>query len=232
MSQTIPTHVAIIPDGNRRWAKMQGLSVAEGHQKGVDIFRDMMNHAAERGVKTISFWGMSLDNFVRRNPREVHNLLQMFQSQFEQLLHDTDIHERGIRVRVLGQWQKRFPKKLREAIFAVEDATKRYNTYAMNLFLAYNGTDEMVQAVQRIVNDSVARITPAAIKRHLFTKDLPAVDLLIRTGGDPHLSAGFMMWDIADAELYFTKTLWPGFTTNEFDTALNDFATRRRMGGK
>lgn len=232
MLQTTPTHVAIIPDGNRRWAKTQGLTVAEGHQRGVDIFRTMMNHAADRGVEAISFWGMSLDNFVRRGPREVHNLLAMFQQQFEQILEDNDVHNRGIRIRVFGQWQKKFPRKLCGAIEAVERSTQKYSNYAMNLFLAYNGTDEMVRAVQHIVDDGLTRVTPAAIKRNLFTKDLPSVDLLIRTGGDPHLSAGFMMWDIADAELYFSRTLWPGFTTGEFDMALNDFANRRRMGGK
>ncbi|MBI1833707.1 MAG: di-trans,poly-cis-decaprenylcistransferase [Candidatus Andersenbacteria bacterium] len=228
----IPRHVAIIPDGNRRWAKGQGLSAFDGHQKGVDIFRDVVNHAADKGVRAISLWGMSIDNFVKRSPLEIKGLVNIFQKEFERMLTDSDIHERKMRVRVFGRWQEKFPRKLRSAIEAVEEATAKYSNYAMNLFLAYNGTDEMIQAVQKIVESGQKKITSSVIKEHLFTKDLPSVDLLIRTGGEPHLSAGFMMWDVADSELYFTDTYWPAFTTNEFDIALSEYATRRRKHGK
>lgn len=228
----IPSHIAIIPDGNRRWATQQNTSVKEGHTVGVDTFRTVVNHAADRGVKTVSIWGMSLDNFLRRNPVEVKNLLDIFTHQFTSMLEDRDIHDRGIRVRVFGRWQEKFPQKLTALVSEVEGTTKKYSNYALNLFLAYNGTDEMVRAVQHIVDSGKRRVTSKLIKDNLFTRGMPPVDLLIRTGGDPHLSAGFMMWDIADAEMYFTRTLWPGFTTQEFDVALGDFANRRRMGGK
>lgn len=232
MADNIPTHVALIPDGNRRWAKQHGRKTVEGHQRGVDIFRGIVNHAADRGVEAISLWGMSLDNFSRRSPREIKDLLRIFQHEFEDMLEDEDIHNRKIRVRVLGRWEQKFPAALCSAIAAVEGATQKYSNYALNLFLAYNGTDEMVRAIQDIVKSGTRRVTDKTIKKHLLTKDLPPVDLLIRTGGEAHLSAGFMMWDMADAELYFTKTHWPAFDTKEFDLALADFADRRRMRGK
>lgn len=226
-----PRHVALIPDGNRRWAKERSLSASDGHQQGVDIFRTIVNHAADAGVEVISLWGMSMDNFVKRSPKEITGLIRIFTHEFERMLEDTDIHSKGIRVRVFGRWQEKFPKKLRGAIEAVESATAKYSNYAMNIFLAYNGTDEMIQAIQKIMESGKKRVTDKLIKQSLYTKDLPPVDLLIRTGGDPHLSAGFMMWDIADAELFFTETYWPAFTTQEFDVALNDYANRRRKKG-
>jgi len=117
------------------------------------------------------------------------------------------------------------------------DATKDYSKLFLNIFLAYSGTDEMLEAIRSITEKakdakSKIQITPELLKQHLFTKDLPPVDLLIRTGGEPHLSAGFMMWDCADTQLYFTEKYWPDFTTSDFDSALADYATRGRRFGK
>ena len=232
MAKSLPTHVALIPDGNRRWARERGLTTFDGHQKGVDAFRTILHHAADRGVTVISFWGMSIDNFSKRSPKEVADLITIFKKHFEEMLTDEDIHSRKIRVRVFGRWRQKFPKGLRSAIEATQDATAGYSNFSLNLFLAYNGTDEMRQAVQDIVDSGVSRVSEKTIKQNLFTKDMPPVDLLIRTGGEPHNSAGFMMWDVADAELYFTKKHWPAFDTNEFDKALEDYATRRRLKGK
>ncbi len=233
---TVPKHVAIIPDGNRRWAKQQGLSVYEGHSKGVESFRTILKHAVDQGVYAVSTWGMSVDNLTRRSPREIRDLLRIFYDQFTAMVTDEELHSRNIRIRVLGRWREKFPTKVRRAIEKAEDVTKDYTNYACNFLLAYNGTDEMMQAIQQIVNDSErkgrVKITPSLIKRHLFTKDLPPVDLVIRTGGEPHLSAGFMMWDIADAQFHFTDIYWPAFTPADFDLALADFASRERRLGK
>lgn len=232
----VPKHVAIIPDGNRRWAREQGLSVYEGHNRGVESFRTILKHAADQGVYAVSMWGMSVDNFTRRSPREIRDLLRIFYDQFTAMITDEELHERNIRIRVFGRWREKFPGTVRQAIEKAEDVTKDYTRYMCNFLLAYNGTDEMMQAIQQIVNDSQqkkrVKITPALIKQHLFTKDLPPVDLVIRTGGEPHLSAGFMMWDIADAQFHFTDTYWPAFTPAHFDKALADFASRERRLGK
>lgn len=228
----VPTHVAIIPDGNRRWAKEQGLSALEGHQKGAEVFRDVALHAADRGVTHLSMWGMSLDNFSKRSPIEVKGLLSIFEQEFNELADSSDIHEREARINVIGRWQEKFPKRVRSAAERAIEATKGYSKHHLNFFLAYNGTDEMVSAVQAIIDSGKTSVLPNDIKEHLLTRDLPPVDLLLRTGGEPHLSAGFMMWDVADAQLYFTDTLWPAFGVAGLNQALDDYAARGRRFGK
>lgn len=234
--EPLPRHVAITPDGNRRWARAHGKSLLEGHAAGTEAFKTIVRHAAERGVKYVSIWGMSLDNFVRRDPREVAGLLQLFRKEFRSLAADEEIHRQGVHVDVLGRWREKFPLPVRRSIEQAIDATKDYGNLFLNIFLAYSGTDEMLEAVRRIASESRRasrlHITPALIKQHLFTRDLPPVDLLIRTGGEPHLSAGFMMWDVADAQLFFTEKYWPEFTPGDFDRALAQYAQReRRFGG-
>jgi tritrans,polycis-undecaprenyl-diphosphate synthase [geranylgeranyl-diphosphate specific] len=231
----LPQHVAIIPDGNRRWARQQNVPVYEGHARGVDIFRTVVNHAADRGVQCVSVWGLSADNFIRRSPREIAGLMNIFRHHFSRLVHDEDIHRRQICIRVFGRWREKFPASVWQAIEAAQAATRQYTKYACNFLLAYNGTDEMVQAIQSIAdngNGKKLRVTPKLIKQHLFTRDLPAVDLVIRTGGEPHLSAGFMMWDIADAQLHFTDKFWPAFTARDFDKALDEYTARARRFGR
>ena len=232
----IPRHVAIIPDGNRRWARQHGKTVNEGHEEGVRIFKDIARHAADSGVTYLSFWGMSLDNLRKRSAREVVGLLRIFRHEFRALADNKDIHERGIRINVLGRWRQKFPAPVRRAIEASISATQRYTKHVMTVFLAYNGTDDMLTAIRSVAEEArkslYVRVTPALLKRHLVTRELPAVDLLIRTAGDPHLSAGFMMWDVADAQLHFTDAFWPDFTPKEFDGALAAYAARERRFGK
>ena len=143
--------------------------------------------------------------------------------------------KREVRVNVLGQWEKYFPLEVREAINKAREATMDYQTRNLNFLLVYNGIDEMMGAIQAITDGGKGqkvRVTKKLIKQHLLTRDLPAVDLVIRTGGEPHLSNGFMMWDVADAELYFTDKYWPAFGTEDFQQALDDFAGRRRRRGE
>ena len=233
----LPRHVAITPDGNRRWAKNNGKSAIEGHEEGTKVFKKILKHASLRNVEYVSMWGMSLDNFVKRSPTEVAGLLNLFRKEFKDLARDEDIHRNKVRVNVLGRWQEKFPFPVRGAVQEAIDATKDYSKLFLNIFLAYSGTDEMLEAVRAIAEKaadtkSKLLVTPELLKQHLFTKNMPPVDLLIRTGGEPHLSAGFMMWDCADAQLYFTEKYWPDFGTNDFDAALNEYASRGRRFGK
>lgn len=232
---TLPRHIAIIPDGNRRWARAQGKGASYGHTAGAKIFKPIALLAAEKGIDHMSLWGLSLNNFTSRSPVELATLLNIFQEYFESLRDDADVHRLRIRIQAFGRWREKFPSSLIEAIEAAERATAHYTAHTMNFFLAYNGTDEMMAAIQAIADqgrDVAVKVTPELIKRNLFTKDLPPVDLVIRTGGEPHLSTGFMMWDIADAELYFSNKLWPEFTSNEFEIALEWYAGRQRRLGK
>jgi undecaprenyl diphosphate synthase len=246
---SIPEHVAIIPDGNRRWAKAKGLAAFDGHYRGFEAAREISRYAAERGVKYLSLWGMSIENFSKRSRLEVAGLLRIFEKMFRDILEDEDTFTKKVRVQVFGRWREKFPKKLVKTIEEVVEVTAKHDKSYLNLFLVYNGTDEMLGAIQGMVDKArpaptpgeessstpgevARRITPKILKQHLMTRDLPPVDLLIRTAGEPHLSAGFMMWDVADAELYFPEVFWPDFTPAEFDKALEFYAKRERRFGK
>lgn len=232
----LPRHIAITPDGNRRWAKLHGKTSYQGHEEGTKVFKKILNHAQEKQIEHVSMWGMSLDNFVKRSPGEVAGLLKLFRGEFRDLARDEDIHRNRVKVNVLGRWEEKFPFPVKNAVQEAMDATKDYSNLFLNIFLAYSGTDEMLAAVREIAGKarlaSNLAVTPQLIKQHLFTKDLPPVDLLIRTGGEPHLSAGFMMWDVADAQLYFTEKFWPDFKTSDFDEALEQYSARERRYGK
>ena len=235
MSAIIPRHVAIIPDGNRRWARAQGLTAFDGHQEGVRAFEKVAAHAADRGVEHLSLWGLSVDNLTKRSPREVAGLLRIFREEFAQLAQSKSIHEQQTKINVLGLWEEKFPLPVKRAIESAIEATRGYDKHYLNFFLAYNGTDDMLRAVRSVMKAARQapdlKVTARLLKQHLLTRDQPAVDLLIRTGGEPHLSAGFMMWDVADAQLYFTKALWPDFSEQLFDEALAEYAARERRFG-
>lgn len=231
MNNAIPTHIAIIPDGNRRWAVENNVSALDGHKQGAEALRAIMPHAADAGVKYISIWGMSLDNFTKRSMSEVAGLLALFRTEFLSLATSDDIHTRKVKIQVFGRWEEKFPQPVKSAIQKAIDATSNYTDHYMNFFLAYNGVDEMTQAIQDMIAEGVQTVTPEIIKQHLFTKDLPSVDLIVRTGGEPHLSAGFMMWDVTDSQLWFTEKLWPAFDSKDFDEALSEYANRQRRKG-
>lgn len=232
----VPVHVAIIPDGNRRWARARGKTVYQGHSEGVRIFEEVARHAADRGVQHLSIWGISVDNLKKRSAREVAGLLRIFRREFQKMQHSKDIHDRQIRILVLGRWNEKFPSVVSREIEAAQEVTRHYRKHTLAFLLAYNGTDDMLQAVQGIARTArqqpAYRVTADEIKNHLWTRELPPVDLLIRTAGEPHLSAGFMMWDIADAELYFAKKYWPDFQPKDFDDALAAYSARQRRFGK
>lgn len=231
MFGNIPRHVAIIPDGNRRWAKKNKLTAFKGHKKGIGAFEKVAKYANKRGVEYLSLWGMSVDNFTRRSKEEVAWLQRIFSTEFKKLAKSDDIHGRQTKIQVFGRWQELFSAAATEAIEGAIDATRKYDRNYLSFFLAYSGTDEMLRAVQAIVDGGSREITADAIKKHLYTRDLPPVDLVIRTAGEPHLSAGFMMWDVADAQLYFTDKYWPDFDEDEFDKALEEYGKRRRRKG-
>lgn len=228
---SIPRHVAIIPDGNRRWAAQNGKSALDGHTQGAEVMRIVMPYAADQGVEHVSIWGMSLDNFTKRSISEVTGLLALFRKEFKDLAVSDSVHSRNARVNVFGRWRDKFPLPVRSSVEKAIEATGHYSKHYLNFFLAYDGVDEMTQAIKDMLAEGVKDITPEVVKQHLFTKDLPPVDLIIRTGGEPHLSAGFMMWDVTDSQLWFTEKLWPEFTTADFDAAIAEYAQRERRKG-
>lgn len=230
----IPNHVVIIPDGNRRWAKARGLEPWEGHEEGAKNTELLLRRALKLGVRCFSLWGSSLENLTRRPLAEKRALLRIYEEYFDKLLHSSDIHDNQVKINFIGRWEDQFPNSLKKIMHECSDATKNYSKHMLNFFLAYSGDDEMVDAVKKIVAKSVSTkdITGDTIKQHLMTKDLPAVDFMIRTGGEPHLSAGFMMWDIANAQLYFSDLHYPDFGVEKLEEAIEDFAQRGRRLGK
>ncbi|EKD58714.1 MAG: Undecaprenyl pyrophosphate synthetase 1 [uncultured bacterium] len=233
-SRRMPNHVVIIPDGNRRWAKERGLEPWIGHEEGAKNTELLLRRAIELGVKCFSLWGSSLENMTKRPLQEKMALLRIYEEYFDKLLHSSDIHDNEVKINFIGKWEEQFPSSLKKVMHECVEITKEYSKHTLNFFLAYSGDDEMIEAVKKIVSKGieVKNITAEVIKENLMTKDLPQVDFMIRTGGEPHLSAGFMMWDIANAQLYFSDLYYPDFGVEQLEIAINDFAQRGRRLGK
>ena len=149
------------------------------------------------------------------------------------MLEGREIHENEVRVNFIGRWDEQFPDSLKQIIYRVIEKTKPYQKRILNFMLAYGGTDEMICAIEKInaKYGKGMKITAEIIKENLMTAKLPAVDYVIRTGGEPHNSAGFMMWDVSDAQLYFSKEKFPDFNEEKFEEALMEYAKRKRRFG-
>lgn len=230
--KNLPKHVALIPDGNRRWAKKKGLAAFLGHEKGVDTFKIVLEQVIKMKIPYFTFWGTSLDNITKRPKGEINYLYGIIEKQFREIADDERTHKNKVKIQVLGRWEEFFPLKARNAIKRAIEKTKHYNSFHLTFLMAYNGTDEMKECIKTLRGQK-GKITEKTIKQNLWTKNLPAVDLVIRTGidGDPHMSAGFMMWDIAYAQLYFTETYFPAFSGKEFEKAVFDYSERQRRKG-
>lgn len=229
----LPNHIAIIPDGNRRWAKKRDLKPWIGHEFGAKNTEKLIRKSFKIGVRCLSFWGSSLENLKKRPLQERVALLGIYEKYFKDLIENKDIHEKKIKINFIGKWEEQFPEKLKKIINECIQRTKDYKECLLNFFLAYNGDDEMMEAINNILRKCKPgqKVTPQLVKENLMTRDIPEVDFLVRTGGEPHLSAGFMMWDIANSQMYFSHKLFPDFNENELEKALEDYKKRiRRMG--
>lgn len=230
-----PYHIAIVPDGNRRWARAKGLKPWIGHQYATENLKKIFEAALDIKIPYFSFWASSQDNLAKRPKAENKFLLNLFKKEFAKLAIDKRIHKEQVRVNIFGEWRKQFPEEVKKPMKRAIETTKNYNKFFLNFFIAYSGIDEMLKAIRKISKQNLDnpdfKITPQLIKKYLFTKDLPRVDYLIRTGGEPHMSAGFMMWDIADAQMYFSDKSWPDFTANDFKKAIQEYSRRQRRFG-
>ena len=224
-------HVAIIPDGNRRWAKLHGLKAYQGHRKGMDeTLEKILGEARKMNISYITAWAASRDNVLKRSKAEVSFLYRLFEEKFKKYLADKEIHENQVNIKVIGEWKDFFPKSLQGAIFNLEEATKDYSKLFLTILMAYGGKREMAEAFRK-AQASGEQIDEGNLKNYLWTKNLPPVDLVIRTGGNPHWSAGFLMWHTSDSEFYFTETLWPAFSVAEFRKAISEYESRPRNLG-
>lgn len=229
----IPNHIAIIPDGNRRWAKERNLAPWEGHEAGAKNTELLIRKARAMGVKELSIWGSSLENLKKRPLEESRALLRIYETYFTQLLESDDIHADKVHVRFIGRFDDQFPESLKKILSRVVEATKEYDQFFLNFFLAYSGDDEMLSAICSLIDSGVksSEVNGDILREHLMAKEVSPVDYLIRTGDEPHLSAGFLMWHIQNSQLYFAKEYYPDFTSEVFERAVVDFSERDRRFG-
>ncbi len=232
--KNLPNHLVIVPDGNRRWAKRRKKQAWDGHEAGAEVIENLVRQSMKLGIKNMSFWGSSVDNLTKRSWRETRALLKIYEKYFERLMKNDDLDKYQVKINIIGRWEEQFPEKLKKILREGIEKTKNYKKRTLNFFLAYNGDDEMLQTIKTLVEKykSARQITKKVIKEHLMTYNLPEVDYLIRTGGEPHLSAGFMMWDTANTQLYFSPKLFPDFRDKELILALEEFSRRERRRGK
>jgi len=227
-------HVAVIPDGNRRWAKKKNLLPWQGHIAGVKIIGKILEEALRLEIPYFTIWAGSYDNLTKRTDKEIKLLFRLYEEYFLKLAKDKKTHKNEVRVNIVGRWKEIAPRGVKSAIEKLVYATKNYKKNFLTVLVAYNGVDEVINAVEKIAKDyktNDKKITPEIIKNNLWTKDLPPVDLLIRTGGEPHNSNGFMMWHTADSQYYFTKTLWPDFSNLEFKNTVEEYRRKERRFG-
>lgn len=229
---TIPQHVAIILDGNGRWAKKRGLPRNLGHAQGFATVEKTVFHAADLGIKYLTVYGFSTENW-KRPEEEVTGLMNLFRKYMKRLLKTA--LENDARVLMIGE-RSRFPQDIIDGINELEEKTKQNSKITFTIAINYGGRDEITRAVNKIVQEAkdgslTEPVTEQMISGHLDTKLIPDPDLLIRTSGEQRLS-NYLIWQSAYAELYFTDVLWPDFSKEDLIEAVRYYNTRdRRFGG-
>ncbi len=225
----LPRHVAIIMDGNRRWARARDLPELEGHAAGVEAIRGLLKHAVRRGIPTLTLYAFSRENWARSDD-EVNGLFGLLEGAIRS---ETDeLRAQGVRVQLLGRLDE-LPIETRRSIDDALAATEGGDRLLLNIAFNYAGRTELVDAVRRLVDQGLApdEIDEAAISGALYTAGLPDPDLVVRTGGEQRLS-NFLIWQSAYAEFYTCETLWPDFGPEAFDAAIAEFARRHRRFGR
>lgn len=225
-------HLAMIPDGNRRWAKARLLLPWKGHVEGVKRFWELAEESAQAGIKYLTFWAGSYSNLAKRSKEEVDVLFELMATELAKPELLQKLTQNKTSLRVIGEWEL-FARdfKLKEALQEVEQKTSGGADHHLTILFGYDGQREMLAAIKSL-QQSGQEVTTEILQQNLLTAELPAVDLVIRTGGEPHWSAGFLMWQTANSQFYFTDELWPDFKVPQLKTALEDFERRERRLGK
>jgi undecaprenyl diphosphate synthase len=232
-SSLVPAHVAIVMDGNGRWARARHLPRTAGHKRGVDATHEIVEACANRGVRVLTLFAFSSENW-RRPQAEVRTLMELFFSTLRS--EARQLAEKGVRLRFIGD-RGAFPQRLQDQICHAEALTERETAMGLNIAANYGGRWDITQAVRRLAEQTAAgRIAPQgigdeAIAARLSTGGLPDPDLFIRTGGE-HRISNFLLWQLAYTELYFTDTLWPDFDAIALDLSFQDYARRQRRFGR
>lgn len=222
----MPEHVAIIVDGNRRWAKEQGLPTPKGHNEGLKNLKIISEYILSKGIKYLSLFVFSTENF-KRDEKEVKHLMDLFIKAFKK--EKNYFYKNNIKVIFSGR-KNNLPKEVLNAIDEIEITTKDCTKGICNFCLNYGGQSEIIDAINKIIKEKKEKITVEEFNKYLY-QDLPPIDLMIRTSGEIRIS-NFMLWQLAYAELHFTKTYFPALTKEEVDEILIEFSKRNRRFGK
>ena len=223
----LPQHVAFIMDGNGRWAKERGLQRSDGHRAGTETLRQIIRTSKDLGIKYLTFYAFSTENF-KRPKTEVKFLMTLLQEFFNSEIQE--LYAEGARIHILGDTSL-FSLPVRMVLDHAVKYTKDNASIHINLALGYGGRGEIIQAVNRLLDENVNKIDEETFSSYLYTAGMPDPDLVIRTSGEYRIS-NFLLYQLAYSELYFTPVYWPDFDTNHYKEALQDYATRaRRFGG-
>lgn len=225
----LPRHVAMIMDGNGRWALSRGLPRLAGHKAGTENLRRVIRSTVEFGVKYLTIYAFSTENWGRPL-EEVRGLMSILEDVLEKEL--TELHKEGVQLRHIGRLE-RLPGRLQEQVLDAIELTKNNDRLVLNVAFNYGGRDEIVHAIQKMIRDGIPPedVTDELVSRYLYTAGVPDPDLIIRTSGELRVS-NFLIWQAAYSEWYITPTYWPDFDKDEYRRALETFAQRDRRFGK
>jgi undecaprenyl diphosphate synthase len=228
MNNSIPQHVAIIPDGNRRWANKNGLPSIRGHELGGDRMFQVVEHLMKLGVRFVTVWGFSTDNWKRKE-EEIFSLFELLESWLKKT--KSWAQDNKVRLRYIGRLQE-LPDNLQDLIQKAITITENNQGMTLNLAFNYTGRAEIIDAVNKLISEHhTNQVDENTFGSYLYTDGIPDVDLVIRTAGEYRIS-NFMLWQIAYSEFYFTPMYWPDFDIEELDKALVSYSERvRRLGG-
>lgn len=235
MSRPIPNHIAVIMDGNRRYAEERGKTTKEGHVDGRDKLEEMLDWCLQVDVKVLTVFAFSTDNFTRSDD-EVDFIMELMETTLVKFADDDRIHENRVALRVIGD-RSIMPESVLKAVDYAGERTKDYSDYYLNVAIAYGGREEIVRAVKEIAmkvkegDMDIADITEDSISDNLYTYDLPDPDLVLRTSGEQRVS-NFLLWQLAYSEFYFCDIFWPGFRYIDFLRAIRSFQQRSRRFGQ
>lgn len=231
----VPNHVAVIMDGNRRFATELGLPPNAGHIFGRDKLEEVLEWCFELGIKNLTVYAFSTENFDR-DSTEVKTLMTLCKNELEKALKDSRIHKNQVKIRVIGRLDL-LPEDISKSAKEVMEKTKDYNNYSLNIAIAYGGREEIIQAIKKIASDvkedklKIDDIKESIVSRYLYTNGLPDPDLILRTSGEERIS-NFLLWQLAYSELYFSDVYWPAFQKRDFLKAIRTCQQRKRRFGK
>ena len=234
LQHPVPKHVAIIMDGNRRFAQNLALSPEAGHIFGKEKLEDVLEWCFELKIEVLTVYAFSTENFSR-STKEIQTLMTLCKEELDKAKNDSRIHKNNVRVRIIGHLET-LPLDIQQSAQEIMDLTKDYTRYSFNIALAYGGREEILHAIQRIANDvkenrlTIQDISEKTMSSYLYTNGLPDPDLILRTSGEERIS-NFLLWQLAYSELYFSDVYWPALQKRDFLKAIQTYQNRRRRFG-